>query len=102
MEVCSTAGGVIAALAAVYFCEYLVYPGFVDRDTLCLEGWTFTLCWVSYNLGVLISRASVAAFRIERLEVLAALQIVNLCFWAVEAVTHVLRDALGRSAVVGG
>ena len=43
---------------AVYFLEYSIYPGFVDRDTHANEGASllnrdaFILCWMAYNVGV--------------------------------------------------
>ena len=44
--------------AAVYFLEYSIYPGLVDRDTQAEEGASllnrnaFILCWMAYNVGV--------------------------------------------------
>ena len=43
---------------AVYFLEYSIYPGFVDRDTHANKGAShlnrdaFILCWMAYNVGV--------------------------------------------------
>ena len=46
--------------SAVYFLEYSIYPGFVDRDTFAraddpsytsLNKSAYILCWMAYNIG---------------------------------------------------
>lgn len=104
--VLSTAGRVIAVLSAVYFFEYFIYPGMVDRDTICatksfaLGKYTFTLSWVAYSAGVMVSRASVAWVQIPHLSVLGALQAINCILWTCEAWTHTLRNALGSGGII--
>merc|ERR1719359_358271 len=88
-------------MVSVYALEYFIYPGLVDRDTLCpmVSGFlaqnTFTLSWMAYNVGVTISRGSVAFFQIERLWILTFLQFVNAVLWSAEAITHTLPKLFG-------
>lgn len=102
-NVWKSASGILTCMVLVYFLEYFIYPGLVDRDTLCPEGKTwltqnaFTVSWIAYNVGVTLSRASVTFFRIERLWILAALQFANSCLWIYEATTHHLIVQFGEA-----
>lgn len=102
-SVCSVSYGILFCMVAVYFLEYFIYPGLVDRDTLCPNGksWltknAFTMSWIAYNVGVTCSRASVTFFRIERLWILVVLQFINACLWIYEATTHQLIVRFGEN-----
>jgi len=101
------AGSIIFFMVIVYFLEYLIYPGFVDRDTnktlpdgvsnTALRRSTYTLAWACYNIGVTVSRSSVSFFVIpkSRIWILSALQAVNAVLWFFEAYYHFLPKALG-------
>lgn len=100
---------ILVCMVAVYFLEYFIYPGLVDRDSLCpqtssfLGQHVFTVSWLAYNVGVTVSRASVALFRVERLWILAVLQFVNAALWIYEAATHkivITFGSLGYTIIV--
>jgi hypothetical protein len=96
IKVWNTSSGILFVLVSVYFLEYTIYPGLVDRDTLCPSGtsWlgrhAFTLGWIAYNFGVMLARGSISFFRIERLWILVLLQLVNCSLWFLEATDHEL------------
>eukprot|EP00392_Amoebophrya_sp_AT5.2_P000729 g730.t1 len=81
---------VIFNMVAVYSLEYLIISGFVDRVTLCptnrsfLATHAYTIYWALYNVGVTLSRASVAYFRIQKVYILTLLQLLNAVLWCSE------------------
>ncbi|KAF4661109.1 hypothetical protein FOZ61_003516 [Perkinsus olseni] len=96
------AGGIIVNLTAVYFLEYWILTGFLDRASvgLPLEASSFArstvrFCNISYNIGVLISRASVTWYQIRRVWIPTFLQLLLLVFWALEASLHFIRGNVG-------
>jgi len=100
-DVWQCSGWIILYLVANYVLQYLIYPGLVDRDTLCPQGKNFiaqnayTISWITSSIGCTIARASVAVFRIERSWILIAVQCVNVFFWFVEAISHTVIKTLG-------
>lgn len=87
-------GGIMFNLVAVYMLEYLIYPGLVDRETHCASTVWYTTMWMCYNVGVTLSRLSVAAFRIRRVWALTAFQLFNVVGWTMEVYTGVIRKSL--------
>ncbi|KAF4653199.1 hypothetical protein FOL47_010651 [Perkinsus chesapeaki] len=92
------AGGIIANLTAVYFLEYWILTGFLDRASVGLPSdvssfarSTVRFCNITYNVGVLISRSSVTWFQIRRVWIPTILQATLLVFWALEASIHFIR-----------
>lgn len=106
IKVWKTSSGILFVMVSIYFLEYLIYPGLVDRDTLCPEGtsWlgrhAFTVGWIAYNIGVTLSRGSIAFFKIERLWILVLLQLANCGLWALEATNHYLLHLFGNTGYV--
>lgn len=97
-------GAIVYSMAIVYFCEYAIYPGLVDRDTKFtstsfVQENAYILSWMAYNIGVTISRVSVSCIKIRRVWVLCAVQAVNMALWFAEVITHAVRD-LGDSGFV--
>ncbi|EER08755.1 Protein btn1, putative, partial [Perkinsus marinus ATCC 50983] len=95
------AGGIIINLTAVYFLEYWILTGFLDRASVGLPAdassfarSTVRFCNISYNTGVLISRASVTWVQIKRVWIPTLLQLVLVIFWALEASLHFIRDGV--------
>jgi len=94
---------ILINMVAVYTLEYTIYPGLVDRDTLCpiskgfLATNAFTLMWTCYNIGVTLSRASVSWFRIENLWLITGLQALNVALWFVEATEHTILNYFGNT-----
>eukprot|EP01113_Clastostelium_recurvatum_P040021 TRINITY_DN6178_c0_g1_i4.p1 TRINITY_DN6178_c0_g1~~TRINITY_DN6178_c0_g1_i4.p1 ORF type:complete len:443 (-),score=104.66 TRINITY_DN6178_c0_g1_i4:40-1341(-) len=80
-------------LALVYFFEYVASVGGSDKaqppgsDTS--PSWwvrnAYKVLAFCYQLGVLISRSSLGLFKIRRVEVITALQGVNMVFWLLQA-----------------
>lgn len=90
------AGPVVWTMVVVYFCEYAIYPGLVDRDTKFTEKSfiqenAYILSWMAYNVGVTLSRVSVSCVKIRRVWILCALQAVNMTLWFFEVSTRVVR-----------
>ncbi|CAD7927020.1 unnamed protein product [Amoebophrya sp. A120] len=89
---------IMANMVAVYSLEYLIMSGFVDRVTLCptdntfLATNAFTVFWTLYNVGVTLSRASVALFRIQKVYLLTFTQLVNCLLWGTEVFAKVHRQ----------
>lgn len=86
---------VITVFSAVYGLEYFIYPTLVGRGTLCLadgssEENAYTKSWISYNIGVTISRGSIAFFEFPCLWLVCALQAINVAGWAVQVKTRFL------------
>jgi hypothetical protein len=74
---------VAAMFACVFGCEYFIFPTLVDRATVCpatapLGAEGFSRCWIAYNVGLMISRASIAYFRWRRIWLLVLLQAANV------------------------
>jgi len=90
----AASGGIMFNLIAVYFLEYLIFPGLDDRETLCASKQWYMIMWMCYNVGVTASRFSVALFRIRRVWVLTALQLINVAGWTLEVFTGAVRDVL--------
>jgi battenin len=92
---------VLINLVAVYTLEYIIYPGMVDRDTLCpiskgsIATSAYALMWTMYNVGVTISRVSISWFKIDNLWLITGLQALNLALWFVEANTHAILNMFG-------
>eukprot|EP00413_Alexandrium_margalefii_P021829 CAMPEP_0204573566 /NCGR_PEP_ID=MMETSP0661-20131031/40100_1 /ASSEMBLY_ACC=CAM_ASM_000606 /TAXON_ID=109239 /ORGANISM="Alexandrium margalefi, Strain AMGDE01CS-322" /LENGTH=439 /DNA_ID=CAMNT_0051582009 /DNA_START=41 /DNA_END=1360 /DNA_ORIENTATION=- len=87
-------GSVICNLVAVYMLEYTIYPGLDDRETLCSGKEWYTTMWMCYNVGVTLSRLSVAVFRIERVWLLTLLQAANVAGWVLEVYRGWIRNSL--------
>lgn len=94
---------ILVNMIAVYTLEYTIYPGLVDRDTLCPQNKSFiathafTLMWTCYNVGVTASRASVSWFRIDNLWLITALQALNVALWFGEATQHTILNYFGEA-----
>merc|ERR1719171_2249335 len=74
---------VASMFASVFGCEYFIFPTLVDRATVCpatapLGADGFSRCWIAYNVGLMLSRASIAFFRWRRLWLLVLLQAANV------------------------
>jgi len=93
---------ILVNMAAVYALEYTIYPGLVDRDTLCpvSKGFValnaYTLMWTMYNVGVTLSRLSISWFRIDNLWIITGLQALNVALWFVEAMQHNILNTFGE------
>merc|ERR1711920_661006 len=73
----------------VYGLEYFVFPTLVDRATQCpstavLGNEAYNTSWICYNIGVTVSRASIAFFTLPYLMPLLVLQAINVGVWAIE------------------
>lgn len=106
-ETSSSAKWILINLATVYTLEYLIDPGLVDRATgLCRknDGFlavnAFTLMWAMYNVGVTVSRSSVACFRLKRVWVLTLLQSLNAMLWIGDVFQHWHLNAGGDSGYI--
>merc|ERR1719428_109905 len=90
-NVCRHSWRVLLNCVSVYLIEYIIFPGLVDRDTLCplndsfLATHAYTYMLTAAAIGVTISRSSVAFFRIKSLEVITVLQALNFVLWWREA-----------------
>jgi battenin len=95
------AADIILYLVSSYVLFYLIYPGLIDRATLCPIGKNFisqnaySLSWITSSIGASVARASVTVFRIERIWILIVLQAVNVFFCVIEATTHTMTKTLG-------
>jgi len=87
-------GFIMFNLVAVYVLEYAVFPGLADRETLCSSKEWYATMWMCYNIGVMMSRLSVAIFRIERVWLITILQLTNVVGWFAEVYSGRIRDAL--------
>mmetsp|Transcript_23603 Transcript_23603/g.52312 ORF Transcript_23603/g.52312 Transcript_23603/m.52312 type:complete len:411 (-) Transcript_23603:104-1336(-) len=94
MRVLSCAGGIIFNLAAVYYFEYSIYPGLIDRETMHSSKYWYTVMWMSYNIGVTMSRLSIAFFRIDQVWKLTLLQAANAVLWVLEVYSGKIRYSL--------
>jgi len=92
------AGGVLVNLVAVYCLEYTIFPGLADRETYCSGRAWYPVMWMSYNIGVTLSRLSVALFRIERVWILTLFQALNVFLWIFEVYTGFIRNSLPNGA----
>eukprot|EP01113_Clastostelium_recurvatum_P040019 TRINITY_DN6178_c0_g1_i2.p1 TRINITY_DN6178_c0_g1~~TRINITY_DN6178_c0_g1_i2.p1 ORF type:complete len:520 (-),score=130.86 TRINITY_DN6178_c0_g1_i2:40-1572(-) len=80
-------------LALVYFFEYVASVGGSDKaqppGSETSPNWwvrnAYKVLAFCYQLGVLISRSSLGLFKIRRVEVITALQGVNMVFWLLQA-----------------
>lgn len=95
-------GGVMFNLVAVYCLEYTIYPGLDDRETFCATGSWYTVMWVCYNVGVTLSRSSVALFRIRRLWILTLVQLCNVIGWTLEVFQGGIRNSAGSYSIMAG
>lgn len=92
------AGLIILNMIGVYFFEYSIYPGLVDRDTKFVQKGHFIqenayiLSWMAYNIGVSISRASVSFFTIKKVHFLTITQGLFSIGWLIEAHTHTIKN----------
>lgn len=93
-------GDVMFNLVAVYCLEYFIYPGLDDRETLCASPTWYTAMWMSYNVGVTMSRLSVGFFRIRRVWLLTAFQLINVILWTAEVYSGVVRNGLPNGLAV--
>ncbi|KAF4722795.1 hypothetical protein FOZ62_020928 [Perkinsus olseni] len=101
--VCKYAGFIIFNLVAVYFLEYFIQSGFMDRASINVDtvhssyvaANSYEMMLIGYNIGVTISRSSVTFFRIKRVWIPTVLQACNAVFWGFEATTHFIRNGLG-------
>lgn len=83
-------------LILVYFLEYVACTGGSDRaqggDFKHDPNWFVRNCYVilnfCYQLGVVLSRSSLALFKIKRIGILTFLQFVNFVFWLIQADIH--------------
>merc|ERR1740130_29444 len=86
---------VIAVFSAVYGLEYFIFPTLVDRGTQCPADkaeHAYNTSWMAYNIGVTISRGSIAFFEFPCLWLLFVLQAINVAGWAVEVKMRFLRS----------
>lgn len=83
-------------LILVYFFEYVACTGGSDRaqggDFKHDPNWFVKNCYVilnfCYQLGVVLSRSSLALFKIKHIGVLTLLQFINFVLWIVQADIH--------------
>eukprot|EP00941_MAST-03F_sp_MAST-3F-sp1_P004773 g4773.t1 len=93
-RVMASAGSIIFHCAAVYFLEYSIYPGLVDRSSMAhhnaswLNRNIYELSYIAYNIGVTLSRASVSFYPIRRIWILTLLQFFNVIGFIFEAKLH--------------
>lgn len=79
-----TSFGIISCAMLAFFFEFFMYPGLLDRSDGCTNFSQFpvrhglTVSWLSFHVGVILSRASIAILQVERLWVFPVLQFVNL------------------------
>jgi len=90
-------GSIMFNLVAVYCLEYTIWPGLADRETLCAGKVWYTTMWMSYNVGVTLSRFSVSVFRIKRVWLLTLFQLCNVIGWFIEVYTGATRHAFPDS-----
>jgi len=86
---------IIGIFSAVYGLEYFIFPTLVDRATKCPATAAFgeqayNTSWICYNIGVTLSRASIAFFQFPCLWVVFVLQAFNVAGWAFEVNTQSL------------
>ncbi|CAE8634392.1 unnamed protein product [Polarella glacialis] len=74
----AASSSILFNLVAVYCLEYFIYPGLDDRETLCAKKNWYTAMWLCYNIGVTISKCSVAFFRLRRVWLLTIFQLFNV------------------------
>jgi len=98
-------GPILFNMVAVYVLEYSIYPGLVDRDTLCpiddsfMAVNAFTMMWTCYNVGVTISRGSVGYMQTDKLWLFTTLQFLNCAGWVYEAFNHTILNTFGRNGI---
>lgn len=83
-KACASSGSIMFHMVAVYCLEYTIFPGLADRETLCFSKIWFSIMWMAYNIGVTLSRLSVAFFRIRHLWLLTGFQFLNVVGWTLE------------------
>eukprot|EP00747_Dinoflagellata_sp_TGD_P197794 gnl/TRDRNA2_/TRDRNA2_69599_c0_seq1.p1 gnl/TRDRNA2_/TRDRNA2_69599_c0~~gnl/TRDRNA2_/TRDRNA2_69599_c0_seq1.p1 ORF type:complete len:351 (+),score=40.54 gnl/TRDRNA2_/TRDRNA2_69599_c0_seq1:107-1054(+) len=88
---CACSGSIMFNMVAVYCLEYSIFPGLADRETLCFSKVWFATMWMAYNIGVTVSRLSVALFRIRNLWLLTAFQLLNVVGWTLEVYSGSIR-----------
>merc|ERR1711865_147415 len=93
---------VIAVFSGVYGLEYFIYPTLVDRSTKCaptspLGNQAYNNSWIAYNIGVTLSRGSIAFFEFPCIWLVAILQAINVVGWAIEVDTHFWRGWAPRA-----
>lgn len=93
METIKFCKDILFNLVAVYFLEYLIFPGLADRESICSSTFWYPAMALVYGMGVTVSRLSVSIFRIQRVWVLTCFQAFNVCLWSVEVYTGTVRNA---------
>jgi len=94
---------IIFNFAAVYFIEYTIFPGLVDRDTLCplddsfLASHAFTFMAAGSAIGVTFSRSSISYFQTDRIWIFTMVMLGSLCLWAYESQTHTILHLFGHT-----
>lgn len=88
---------VVAVFCGIYGLEYFIYPTLVDRATRCpstaaLGDQAYVHSWVAYNVGVTLSRGSIAFFQFRHLWLLIVLQAINVALWVVEVNVHLIQS----------
>ena len=86
-------------LILVYFFEYVACTGGSDRaqggNYKDDPNWFVRNCYVilnfCYQLGVVLSRSSLALFKIKHIGVLTVLQFINVVFWLFQAAVHMVQ-----------
>lgn len=91
-----TSFGIIFCAGLTFFFEFFMYPGLLDRADGCNNFTQFpvrhglTVSWLSFNVGVALSRASVALFQIERLWVFPVVQLFNVVIFVIFSSQQIL------------
>lgn len=99
---------IIFHMVIVYVLEYLIIQGMMRAESLCpyARGWVqrdgvvYSDLYLFYNVGVLMSRASIALFQVKEVKymwIFTGLQFLNVILWTVEGVTHSFISGAGLS-----
>lgn len=109
MEVFQYCWPIIGCIVSVYFMTYTIYPGLVDRATLCpvdasfTAAHAFTTMWIAYNAGVTFnSFLFINGVRTDHLWFFPTMHILSTSFWVFEAVTHTVLNTFGHAGYYMG
>jgi len=96
---------VIAVFSGVYALEYFIFPTLVDRATKCkptspLGDQAYNNSWIAYNIGVTISRGSIAFFEFPCIWLVFVLQAINVAGWAIEVETHFVQSMRATGYII--
>jgi len=89
----------------VYGLEYFIFPTLVERSTKCpitspLGQGAYNTSWICYNIGVTLSRGSIALFQFPCLWLVLVLQAANVVLWGVEVHSHFIPRMGGNGYIL--